>query len=350
MRAAAGSRCGACQVRAAGEHLADLGGCCPGQLADAAEVKVPEMAAAADGLRHVAFFYRDMAHYQASLARFVQAGLACHEPVLLAIPQVTAVLRDHPWGMSGPVAVTDMTELGGNPARVIPALRAFADRHTGQRVRIFSELIWPGRSVAETCEAARHERLMDLALAGIAGTMVCPYNSAALSDSVLADAACIHPWELGPGDMLPSATYPGPGPAPIASRVPLPSPPHDAEVIEFQSDLRPVRALVAAAGQRAGLTESQVTDLIFAASEIAANTLQHTQAGGVAHAWQANGEMLCQVSDSGHIADPLAGLRRPVLNEPGGQGLWLVNQVCDLVELRSTGAGTVVRLHMRIQR
>ena len=310
---------------------------------------MPEMAAAADGLRHVAFFYRDTAHYQASLARFVQAGLACHEPVLLAIPQVTAVLRDRPWGTSEPVAVTDMTELGSNPARVIPALRAFADRHLGQRVRIFSELIWPGRSVAETCEAARHEGLVDLGLAGIKGTMVCPY-SAALSDSVLADAACMHPWELGTGDLLPSATYAGPGAVPMGSRVPLPRPPQDAEVIEFQSDLRPVRALVTTAGQRAGLGESQVTDLMLATSEVAANTLQHTGASGVAHVWHANGEMLCQVSDSGHIADPLAGLRRPVLNEPGGQGLWLVNQVCDLVELRSTGAGTVVRLHMRIER
>jgi hypothetical protein len=30
-----------------------------------------------------------------------------------------------------------------------------------------------------------------------------------------------------------------------------------------------------------------------------------------------------------------------------GHGLWLVNQVCDLVELRSGDAGTTVQLHMR---
>jgi hypothetical protein len=31
----------------------------------------------------------------------------------------------------------------------------------------------------------------------------------------------------------------------------------------------------------------------------------------------------------------------------GGFGVWLANQVCDLVQIRSVAAGTVVRLHMR---
>jgi hypothetical protein len=31
-----------------------------------------------------------------------------------------------------------------------------------------------------------------------------------------------------------------------------------------------------------------------------------------------------------------------------GRGLWVVNQVCDLVQIRSSNAGNVVRLHMRL--
>jgi hypothetical protein len=31
-----------------------------------------------------------------------------------------------------------------------------------------------------------------------------------------------------------------------------------------------------------------------------------------------------------------------------GWGLWMVNQVCDLVEIRSGDWGTDVRLHMRL--
>jgi hypothetical protein len=32
----------------------------------------------------------------------------------------------------------------------------------------------------------------------------------------------------------------------------------------------------------------------------------------------------------------------------GGYGLWLVNQVCDLVQARTGRAGTTIRLHMRL--
>ena len=49
------------------------------------------------------------------------------------------------------------------------------------------------------------------------------------------------------------------------------------------------------------------------------------------------------------VAEPLEGLAGRVRHGPDdhGHGLWLVNQVCDLVELRSGAAGTMVRMHMR---
>lgn len=305
--------------------------------------------AAADVLHHMVLFYRDLTEYQATIAGFAQAGVAQQEPVLIAVPQQTSGLPGWP-GSSGLVTVADMTELGRNPARIIPALRAFADRHRGQRVRIICETIWPGRSAAEICEGARHEALVDRALAAVPAAVVCPYSAAVLPEQVLADAACTHQWQLGSDAVQPSASYAGPGATPASCLLPLPGPPPDAEAIEYSSDLRPVRAMVTGAGQRAGLPASQVTDLMLAVSEVAANTLRHTSAGGVAYAWQADGEMLCQVTDTGYISDPLAGLRKLAAGEPGGQGLWLVNQVCDLVELRSTTAGTAVRLHMRIRR
>jgi hypothetical protein len=35
--------------------------------------------------------------------------------------------------------------------------------------------------------------------------------------------------------------------------------------------------------------------------------------------------------------------------ELGGKGLWLVNQVCGLVEMRSTADGTKICLHMKLR-
>jgi hypothetical protein len=64
------------------------------------------------------------------------------------------------------------------------------------------------------------------------------------------------------------------------------------------------------------------------------------------HIWRAGPELVCQVTDTGHISDPLAWYRAPAKEEFGGKGLWLVNQVCDLVQVRSGQSGTFTRLHM----
>jgi hypothetical protein len=56
------------------------------------------------------------------------------------------------------------------------------------------------------------------------------------------------------------------------------------------------------------------------------------------------------VQDAGHIEVPLAGRVRPRPEQLTGRGLWLVNQLCDLVQISSGHAGTVARLHMNLLR
>jgi anti-sigma regulatory factor (Ser/Thr protein kinase) len=305
-------------------------------------------AAAADGLRHAVLFYRGIAEYHAAISRFVRVGLARSEAVLLAVPGAQSLLAaDRDLGRPDLLTVTDTEELGRNPARITPELRAFSDQQAGRPVRIVSESAWPDRTAAESCEAARQEALVDRALAGIAGTVLCPY-SRELPPGVLADAAWTHQWQLNRDAVVPSSAYRGPEAMPAACTLPLTRPPADAECVEYHQDLRAVRAMTLAAGRRAGLPPDRASDLMLAVSEVAANTLRHTRTGGVVRAWQRDGELLCQIADSGVIGDPLAGLRRPRPDQPGGQGLWLVNQVCDLVELRTGQAGTEVRLRMRL--
>ena len=55
-----------------------------------------------------------------------------------------------------------------------------------------------------------------------------------------------------------------------------------------------------------------------------------------------------KLRDSGRIDDPLVGRRRPNSTQVGDRGLWLANQLCDLVQIRSNGAGSLVRLQMSI--
>ena len=130
---------------------------------------------------------------------------------------------------------------------------------------------------------------------------------------------------------------------------PLPSPTHDAMYHTYRSDLSQVRALVLHHAREAGLTEGRANDLVLAVSEVAANTLRHTQSSGTLAIWHDGDEVVCEVRDGGMITDPLVGTRKPPPGASGGHGLWLVRQVCDLVELTSDANGTTVRMHMSLR-
>jgi anti-sigma regulatory factor (Ser/Thr protein kinase) len=116
----------------------------------------------------------------------------------------------------------------------------------------------------------------------------------------------------------------------------------------YTTDLSSVRALVHRHALRAGLTEARAIDLMLAVSEVAANTVRHAKSPGCLDIWYDAREIVCQIRDSGTIADPLAGRRRPALDALGGHGLWIVNQVCDEVEMRSDETGTTIRMHMTL--
>jgi anti-sigma regulatory factor (Ser/Thr protein kinase) len=241
-----------------------------------------------------------------------------------------------------------MSVLGRNPSRIIPAIRDFMDMHPGRRVTCLGEPVWAGRAGPELREAARHEALTNLAFADDPLTIVCPYDVAALPPDVVAGAACTHPVLTAEGHQVPSPAYLGAGRLPPGCESPLPPVPPGAVRLDYSSDLRAVRALVAGRAAKAGLPEARAADLVLAVSEVTANTLRHTCATGTLAVWWDEDEIVCQVEDAGHITDPLAGRWRPAASFVGRQGLWVVNQVCDLVELRSAPAGTTVRMHMRL--
>ena len=52
-----------------------------------------------------------------------------------------------------------------------------------------------------------------------------------------------------------------------------------------------------------------------------------------------------------HLYRAMAFLGQPLPDQPGGRGLWLANQLCDLVQIRNTGAdASVIRMRARLPR
>jgi anti-sigma regulatory factor (Ser/Thr protein kinase) len=307
------------------------------------EAAVSDPAAADSGMRHVLLLYGSPDERDAGLDEFVRAALTAGEPVLVALPPAAWSRYQAPAGSD--VTVADMTDLGANPARRIGVLRTFVAEHAGRRVRYLAEPAWPGRPAAELHEVARHEALLNVAFADTNISILCLYNQAALPRSAISHACSAHPALRQHGRDLANPEYLEPDDYLAGLDKPL-VPPADAAALSYDHDLRPVRALVAAFARQSGLPSTRCTDLVIAASEVAANTLRHTRGAGVIRLWSTDAEVLCQLDDLGFIADPLAGHWRHDLDLPGGQGLWLVNQVCDLAEISSSSAGTSIRLHM----
>jgi anti-sigma regulatory factor (Ser/Thr protein kinase) len=87
---------------------------------------------------------------------------------------------------------------------------------------------------------------------------------------------------------------------------------------------------------------------VLAVHELATNSLRHGGGRGTLRVWREPGALICEVSDRGRIDQPLVGRERPLGGQIGGRGLWLVNQVCDLVQIRCFPTGNAVRLHVRL--
>jgi anti-sigma regulatory factor (Ser/Thr protein kinase) len=60
--------------------------------------------------------------------------------------------------------------------------------------------------------------------------------------------------------------------------------------------------------------------------------------------WLQPDALVCEVTDRGRLDDPLVGRLAPAPEEQRGRGLWLANQLSDLVQIRSTPEGTAVRV------
>ncbi|HLI39880.1 MAG TPA: sensor histidine kinase [Streptosporangiaceae bacterium] len=300
---------------------------------------------------HRALFYDGAEDYASGIVSFLGEGLAAGEPVLVAVPAARiGLIKERVDGLAGPgsqVTFIDMADVGRNPSRVIPAVRRFASAHPGRRTRAVGEILWPGRSPAEVREVIRHEALCDAAFAGLPVTVLCSYDAGSLDDAVLRDAARTHRHIQQRGEVRASEAYGGPDVARAIGEQPLPSPPAGADTLTFQQGgLARLRRYVLHHATQAGLGAGRTQDLVMAVNEAATNTVVHAKAPGTLRIWQERGALVCEVSDPGRITDPLAGRHVPSPRAGKGHGLWMINQICDLVELRSGTWGTMIRMHM----
>lgn len=301
------------------------------------------------GLRHVALVHSTAEEFAAEVLGFIADGIDAGEPVLVAAsgPSLRQ-LRARLDGYGERVTWSDLpspAEAGVNPGRVLSTVRAFAAAHSGRPVRCVQELAWPSRPGPHLREAIRHEALLNRALAGHRAVVMCGYDQR-IGPDVLASAERTHSHLIRNGRWEHSAVW-ADGQVAAPEEADLPAPPEGAPVLSYRDDQTGVRRFVTGYAAGTPLPPARITDLVLAVGELAGNTLVHTTGPGTVTIWHDDTELVCQVRDTGHIADPLAGTLCPDPADPvRGRGLWVVHQVCDLVQIRTGPAGTTIRVHM----
>jgi anti-sigma regulatory factor (Ser/Thr protein kinase) len=302
---------------------------------------------------HATLFYTGEDGFLEGTVPFIREAVAAEEPILLAVsPSKIDALQQALGDDADRVRFADMHSLGRNPARIIPAWRRFLRENAAddRPVRGVGEPVWAGRSDAELSECQRHEALLNVAFdGGRAWRLLCPYDLDALDEEVIDAARRSHPFleQQGRSDIsegyVPS--HCGSGFFEDALAPPI-TPPHELTFTGEQ--LASVRRFVSQAASGASLDGARSEDLVLAMNELATNSVRHGGGAGTVRVWTEKDTLLCEVGDRGHITEPLIGRTPPTPGQRSGRGLWVVNHLCDLVQIHSTPAGSRVRVHMRL--
>jgi anti-sigma regulatory factor (Ser/Thr protein kinase) len=301
--------------------------------------------------RHEALLYAGMTDFLTGTVPFVRGGIEAGEPVLVVESAAKiALLRAELGPDASLVHFADMADVGANPARIIPAWNDFVTNHggAGRRPRGIGEPIWKGRGPAELIECQRHESLLNTAFAGRdPWWLLCPYDTEALDPDVIDEARRSHEFVTDGQTNRRSNDYRGLAASGAPFDVPFPEPVASVTELAFQDgSMVAVRELVGRIASSAGLSASRVTHLVLAVNEIATNSLVHGGGKGSLRVWRDPAAVSCEIRDTGRFDSPLADRERPASGGTGPRGLWLANQLCDLVQIRTFADATAVRLHV----
>ncbi len=315
-------------------------------------------------LEHAACFHGSHTDLLEQLVPLAEAALARDEPLATALqPETERALADRigdrtrHWMTDDDGVVRlrrpDTTD-GGPSGQTVAArwaleLRALTST-TGRPVTVLSE----HASALDGADGrfwTEFDAALNVALADLPVRITCFYPELPLYLEVVEGAQRNHPFLRADGELRHNPGHHDPRAvlaARPAARPPLLGPP-DVRLSFSAWQLHDVRTSVERALTGRGYERERLEDIVLAVNELATNSIRHGGGSGVVRAWRESDTFVCEVCDSGRIDDPLAGRAAPDDVRHSGRGLWLVNQLCDLVQLRSRRDGCAVRLHVAYQ-
>jgi anti-sigma regulatory factor (Ser/Thr protein kinase) len=302
----------------------------------------------ASGFSYAALFYRSHQEYLDELVPFIVDGVQREEPTFVTVPgDNLALLRDALGDTTKHITMANATDAFRNPGRLLALQNDWVATHPDKRVRLVGEMVWSGRNGDDYPACVEHEALVNMAFDGRDVSGLCPYDISRLDQEILADARTTHPLVWKAGAVQPCAEY---APDDTLARYNQPLPHSNVAArytIGKYGDLSAARSFVGRYAYWLGLSHEGIGDLQLITTELATNSLEHTDGECRLALWKRDGHLVCEVADSGRLNDPLVGRRPPPAGQ-GGRGLFVVNAVADLVRRHATEDGTTIQAYLRL--
>lgn len=301
---------------------------------------------------HEALPYHGRDQFVASCTSVVRHGLNQNERmIVLATQDKLDQVQDALGNIAEDVALVATDEHGRNPSRLTTMLHSFQAAGDGRHSRGVQETAVVGRSSAAQAEVELAEHMLnDPSLRAWQLSVTCLYDTAELDERTLLAMRRSHAVIRAATNETTGATVNPDYQPDLAATVfgtPLDAPPADALRASVTSGgLVRARAFVRATAARFRLPADRVDDLVLAVNEVVTNSIRFGGGRAELAMFTDVGAVVCDVRDSGRLTDPFVGRIAPLPDATGGRGMWLVNQLCDLVQVRSGEGGTAVRLYL----
>ncbi|MFE1800339.1 anti-sigma factor RsbA family regulatory protein [Streptomyces sp. NPDC059517] len=313
------------------------------------------------GFVHQALCYGSDEDFLDGAATFALDGLYADDTVLAVLAPRNIGLLGRALGLrSCEVEFALADDWYGCPSRTLGQYHAYCAEHDPggagrpSRVRIIGEPVWPGRTEFETREWMRYESLLNVAFAGTAHWILCPYDIRVLPAAVVRSATRTHPeLALGTGETTVSDRYTDPADfcaeCDAAESGALPAG-HDD--IPFGRDRSAdARHALRSYARDLGVPEQRTHDMVAAVHEVMVNSVRHGGGRGVLRLRNDVEYVICEVSDIGTArlipAPPFPGHLPPDRGAVRGHGMWVVRQLSDLLTETFDPTGSVVRLYFK---
>lgn len=293
-----------------------------------------------EGFFHESAFYGSDDEFLALAVPFLEDGLRAGEPTLVACTAENAALLRGALGRDESVTFLQGSGQYSRPADAIARYRDIFQTHAtagAEQIRVIGEVPHAPWNWWARYEAAVNQAFAEFPLWG-----VCPYDTRTTPADVLADVVRTHPHIA-----TVSGRHANPG-----FRPGFPASPPCPDVLQrgpalvelINASPAAVRRAVSMAIGATRLSEDAAHDIVYAASELVTNGLNHGEIPVTFRLWADESRVVVTVTDHGPgPADPIAGLMPTAVTESAGLGLWLLHRTCDYVSMNRDEHGFTVQ-------